>query len=634
MNSLNKILLCKRFWIFFSTISMVVYLFPLFSGHLHIPVYDNLDSNVIWNTILAHSNKLFSPNNTIIPNMMNGLPRSSYGSEFGLLLWLYYFLEPQTAFIINELLIHIIAFTGAYLLLSKYIVPQKKYYSYMLIYVGSIYFATLPFWSGSGASIASLPLTTYILLTIRDHNAKIYHWLYLVVLPLYSSFIFLYIFYIVYAGVYWIYLAIKQQKINWHLFGAIFLMGSVFLLKDYRLLYSMFIDSSFISHRVEFDVFFQDNLKETYRLIYVKFLEGHIPHAASLQMDYLLPLAIIAFFMNFMKKRFSSLESMVIWLIIVSSIALDIWDRVLQNRYTIPAIIVLSIWAIYKTPHKSSIAKIFLLILSTNILATFFQYEGFHELINYFPIFRSFNFVRFYFIDPLLFLLLLSFTLEVYIRKLSYSPIFIFIFICFQFILAQQSSFYSLEHTDEKLSFKEYYAPDIFNQIKYDILQKYPNTKNIHDYKFISYGIEPAVALYNDLYTVDGYSTNYPLQYKNIFRDIQQKVLSAPVMKSTKEMYDKWGSKLYLLGINASPTTYNLYKKANMPIPTARFNADTSKLCDIGTNFVISAYPLRDLNSTNLKFIQEYQGIFWHIWLYKIKCKKIITKKYQNHIEN
>ena len=98
-----------------------MYLSPLFAytGVFYVPAFDNLDSNVVWYKILAESGMIFSDNNDIVPNMMHGIPRSSYPGEFNVLVWLYYFFEPETAFIINELNIHFVAFISMYIFLNN-----------------------------------------------------------------------------------------------------------------------------------------------------------------------------------------------------------------------------------------------------------------------------------------------------------------------------------------------------------------------------------------------------------------------------------------------------------------------------------------------------------------------------------
>ncbi len=54
----------------------------------------------------------------------------------------------------------------------------------------------------------------------------------------------------------------------------------------------------------------------------------------------------------------------------------------------------------------------------------------------------------------------------------------------------------------------------------------------------------------------DGYSVNYPLSYKKAFRRVQAKELldlDLEILNRHKELFDEWGSKLYLLAINPDP---------------------------------------------------------------------------------
>jgi hypothetical protein len=88
-------------------------------------VHDNLDSNVVWFKVLAESGQLFGPMDATIPQVMNGIPRNSFGSEFNVIQWFYLFFEPYTAYIINLTLMHFIAFIGMYLLLTRRILPDE-----------------------------------------------------------------------------------------------------------------------------------------------------------------------------------------------------------------------------------------------------------------------------------------------------------------------------------------------------------------------------------------------------------------------------------------------------------------------------------------------------------------------------
>jgi hypothetical protein len=172
-------------------------------------------------------------------------------------------------------------------------------------------------------------------------------------------------------------------------------------------------------------------------------------------------------------------------------------------------------------------------------------------------------------------------------------------------------------------TFKEYYDPELFNKIKKDIEKD--EKKDIKEIRVVHYGIEPAPALYNGFYTVDGYSANYPLSYKKAFRKTQAKQLldvKLKIVDANRKLYDKWGSKVYLLAVNSEPESYRFYtKKKVLPSPV-NFLADYDALCDLNTSYVISAYPLKNIDKKRLKFKKLYKGVFWNIWLYRLNCKK------------
>jgi len=610
LDKLHKCIIDKKTWIFISLSLMIWYFSPLFYNTFYIPTFDNLDSNVVWYKILAHSGKIFADNHTIVPNMMNGLPRSSYGSEFDLILWLYYFFEPKTAFIINEILIHIIAFIGTYLLLHQYIVPKHRYYSYLLVYSGTLYFSLLPFWSGSGASIASLPFTTYIILDIKNRLDTKWHWFYLIVLPLYSSLVFVYIFYILYIGLYWIYDAIRYKKIDWKFFSAILLLGVMFLLKDYRLVLSMFFDQHFISHRVEFDIFFKETLWESYRLALVNFLQGHVPHSQSFQQAFILPFALIALILTLVKKRFSTKESLIIWIAILLSFSSNFWDTILIHKFTLPSIATLSFMVYFLRKRYQLLTLLILFILIISIGGACFEYQGLHFITEKFPIFKAFNMIRMTFIEPFIYSVVLVLSFLVYIRKLKFTTFFALLFIAIVFRYDMKHSFYQTTPKEGYASFENYYAQTSFDKL-ITKAKKIDKNFDITKSHFVSFGMEPAIALYNKLYTVDGYSTNYPLPYKYAFRKV-----FAPF--HTSHLYDIWGSKVYI----ASILTDKRYYKKDLHIKRLRF--DTDALCKLHTNYILSPYLFDDISyKQKVQLITSVKGKedSWDLYLYKLICK-------------
>jgi len=612
LNSLNKYLTNNTLWIFISIITLIFYLSPLFHNVFYVPTFDNLDSNVVWYKILAESGKIFADNNAIIPNMMSGLPRSSYPGEFNVILWLYYFFEPKTAFIINEVIIHFVAFLSMYIFLKNYIITAKPYYKNVPIFIGALYFALLPYWSGAGLSIAILPLVTYSLLNIKNHISTKWDWLLLIFLPLYTSFIFLYMFYIIMAGIYMVWDTIKNHQLNKPFFLALFLMGTVFLLSEYRLVLAMFTDSGFVSHRTEFKIFFTENALSTLRKVHTFFLSGHSSHTPGLQIYYILPLILVGMLLSLVKRRFNQKESMIIWIIIILSFILNVWNPLLTDIYTLPILTFFSIFIIIKTKQNRAYGFIFLLQILLACIAGLNHYAGLHVIVDYFPIFEKLNITRIAFIQPFLWAILLVFTLIIFIKKLRFSIIFMTSFMLFQTIISFYYSYYQTKPLTKYSSFQNYYAENLFLQVKNEI------PKPINTIRVVSYGIEPAVALFNGFYTIDGYIVNYPLEYKHKFRNIIEKFLNTKnnISAKAKDVYDNWGSKTYILETTVTLDYYN--KKRIAKDPSFSSNA----LCNMNVDYLLSSYKFETPKKKSLTFIKYFPGAkdSWDIYLYKLNC--------------
>ena len=84
-------------------------------------------------------------------------------------------------------------------------------------------------------------------------------------------------------------------------------------------------------------------------------------------------------------------------------------------------------------------------------------------------------------------------------------------------------------------SWRKYYAEDLFAKVEETI------GKNKNEYKVACIGVNSSVALFNGFYTVDGYSTDYPLEYKHRFRKVIEKELDKD--EGIKGYFDNWGNR-------------------------------------------------------------------------------------------
>ena len=136
-------------------------------------------------------------------------------------------------------------------------------------------------------------------------------------------------------------------------------------------------------------------------------------------------------------------------------------------------------------------------------------------------------------------------------------------------------------------NFDNYYKFDDYAKIK----------KIVSEKRVMSIGIDPMVAVANNIRVIDGYHGHYPLLYKYKFRKIIKEELEKNIF--LKNYYDKWGARVYVF--------YN--DQNNLDI-----NFDYAKL--ISADYVITSFKINNKNLINLcnNCFKERK-----LFLYKIK---------------
>ena len=153
---------------FLASILLVLYLSPLFilGENAHMRVHDNLDSNIAWYKTLKNSGQLFGDINSVVPQVINGLPRNTYGTEFSGIEWLHQLFPSMLAYAISQAITRIVAFLGMYLLLKKHFIKEKDG-DWIRVWV-SLAFALTPFWPSGMLSTLGMPLALWAFLNIRS----------------------------------------------------------------------------------------------------------------------------------------------------------------------------------------------------------------------------------------------------------------------------------------------------------------------------------------------------------------------------------------------------------------------------------------------------------------------------------
>ncbi|AKB18844.1 DUF6044 family protein [Methanosarcina sp. WWM596] len=610
-------------------------------------VHDNLDSNLVRHITLVQSGKIFGSMDSTVPQIMNGLPRNCLGSEFSFILLLFDLFPPFTAYALNLTFMHFIAFFGMYLLLSRHIVREKEY-SFIAVGV-ALCFALLPFWPFGGLSIAGMPLALYAFLNIRNRDYSYKDWLIICILPFYSSLALSFFFFLTAMGFLWFIDFIRKKDANLHFLGAICLMTGIFLLVEYRLVYGMFFDSSYISQRVEFGSS-GDGLIKCIITAGGNFIYGQY-HAVSLHslwigISIIISLLLVQF--KFFGKKLNAsnkLSYSVLFTIGLICLALFfgfgsetvelsmIWGMItlimglLILQITFKPVLKTVFENINKkssrfkisSPDSESYQFISLLFIcfAIALIYGFWNWNSISPIKEQIMILKSFNFSRFHFLHPLLWYMLFSMSLKIIIKNLKYGKHVVVIL-----LLLQAGYLFSFSSSDVyqpggigllksgQMTYEEFYSPDLFNEIATYIGEPQES------YRVVSIGIHPSVSQYNGFYSLDSYKPNYPLEYKHEFRRLIEKELEKD--KEIQEYFDYWGSRCYVFTAEKKKDSV-ITKDKSSPITNLEFNTEAFE--EMGGKYIISAVEIKNYEDNNLEFMRTFENdkSSWKIWLYYVK---------------
>ena len=159
------------------------------------------------------------------------------------------------------------------------------------------------------------------------------------------------------------------------------------------------------------------------------------------------------------------------------------------------------------------------------------------------------------------------------------------------------------------ISWESWFAEDLMQEID-DAIGR---DKSI--YRVAHLGISPAPSLMHGFYTVDGYSNNYPLEYKHRFREV-----IAPEIEKNEEVrvyFDTWGNRCYLF--NSITGNYMRLQKGNSLIYEG-LEFDMDGLRSLGCEYLFSGAEIGDADRMGLELVGyfETEGSYWGIWVYEL----------------
>jgi hypothetical protein len=539
---------------------LLVYLSPLviLGQDSHVRIHDDIGVKLVLLKLLAESGQIFGQHDAIIPNILNGVPRSSMGTEFNVMLWIVYFFGPLPAYLLNKIFIHSIALFGMYRLLSCHILNKDMKSLSLGV---SLAFSVLPYYAPMELSIAAQPLALCSFLSIRRKIDGWGDWLFIGLIPFYSSLYYAFFWLILSLSLVWIYDLMTKRQRNKSFFGAIAMMLMVFIFVEYRHIYMLVFDSGFTSVRTDFrspeePSFFYGVYQIIIQTLRSFALGGSFNN--SLQTFFILPTVIIGHFILF--------------------------DRRIKE-YTLPF----------------SFGLIFLSCLG------YATYRS--GLLT--PLKEKFYFIKvfnpyFVHLEPLLWFIVFALSLQLIVNYARRGTLIALVLISLQVL-------YGFFYHDEiqkirKPSYIDFYSPDLFKEISQYI------GKPKDTYRVVSIGMHPAVSLYNGFYTLDGYFPNYPLAHKKAFRRIFSEEIEKS--KEIKRYFDDFGSRCYVFVAELELANWLYTKKKKGVIRDLDFNTEAFR--DMGGRYIFSSVEVKNYKDNKWELLKVFEDNTspWRIFLY------------------
>ena len=545
-----------KYWILFGLLVIFLLLSPYIINwdNSYITIHDNLDGIFVLPRILDNQHVIWDFDSTVA--FMEGIKRISCPMTlpWEILPLINYLFPGYGGYLVNYFLVVFIAFVGMWLLLVHY-VTNNKYLAFGV----SIIYCMIPFYIEFGISSAGIPMLLFALINIRNYNRLILNYAIVVFYAFYSSLALSGLFVCLVLFVWNISLWYEEKKPNKNLFLALILLTGIYLTTNWAIIQDFFMGSDFVSHRVEWS----NNL------------------------------SIISIFYGLL---FNSL--------LISQYHAGVF-------YAYPIIIIyILVYLWYRSNDKSlSYYLIAYLILSLLIII------GAIARLIPMGLFKSFQFDRFYFFYPAVCFVMFAKACDVLYKKKKCALLVcsILISIACVGLTHKEYQLNLLKMAGHKIntpSFAQFYDESLFNAIA--------NGANIpkdNSVKIVSVGLYPAIASYNGFWSLDGYMSSYPLEYKHKFRQ----VISDELEKSSalKHYFDDWGNRCYLF--SAELGNKYLYGKAENEV-VEHLEINTKALKELECQYIFSAVEIKNYEDLNLSMVGDYTTpeSFWRIRVYKL----------------
>jgi len=532
----------------------------------YVRIHDTLEGELIWLILLKKYGVGFEYTDyTLIPALMNGLPRAALPPGFTFNYLAVHLLGGYYGYQLIQAFVHTIGFVGMYLLLSRHILPAAE--SRFIRWFVAFCFAMIQVFPVFGLAVQGLPLLLFAYYNIYIKRDRWWDYLIILFFPFFTSFVWGFTTIVSAVVAFLIVEAFRRSVIPARFILAFATQCLVYFLVNLPLIFLYFFTFGFRAHRKE------------YR-----------PDEA---LDALTGLADTAFSL-FMSHY--------------------------HIAYFTPLPILILVAMASRFPGNfRSFRRIFLLM---TLIALFY---GFYDLLARWlykplPIVLALKAHRFITLLPLLWILLMALALHHIFRFQAYRKHAVLTSLCFflTILVADDELVHNMRNLlghSRKPGYNAYFSSPLFERIRRDI--GLPDSA----YRVISIGMSPSVAQYNGFYTLDGLFSVYHYGYKLSFREVQAEELA--LNPGNRKYFDDWGNRCYYFPAERGHHGRDFLIGKNVhepPLSTLRINLKA--FAALGGRFVFSALPISHLpEGLRLFGVYEDKKAFWRVYVYESLLK-------------
>ncbi len=525
----------------------------------YIRIHDTLEGIDYQNLFRAGMAFDYSPG-AKLEQVMNGLPRAAVKTGWSFIALWHWVFGLYGGYIFNYLLVHITAFGGMLLLLRNHFTKTKDK-EWLAVGV-ALCFSWVPFFTMLGMSVAGLPLVAWALCLPKHRlGAKL---AVLTLFPFYSDIVWAGVPVLAFGGAFFLLQKWNTGRWDWPLFLAIAWMAVLYIAINWQLFQITFAPGGFLSHRVEYDYFYNKalspwhSLKETAMVFFL--CHHHIGVFVS-----------------------------------------------------VPVMLATgSAWKWFG--FDKTVARLAAAILVASIFYGFYNYIVWVGS-SYFELLKSFKFERAIVMLPVLWLVLFTLVLEKIAKRNRQLALWFLtaqLAICMVANDEFSQNLRQLANQPRKPNFKAFFDEKLFTEI--DQFIDLPK----ESYRVVSLGMHPSVAQYNGFYTLDRHASLYDLRYKHQFRCIMANELkkSAPLLKE----FDHFGNRCYLYSAELGKDYDAFLCGKNTGRSICQLDLNIESLCAMGGCYLFSAVEIGNAADVGLRLKKVFEGRFWQVHLYKVEA--------------